>query len=109
MFRHRTGNHHVRIADAAFVLIVVEDETVELVHDRPVRLTRGTGKAGEHHVGLVTLQHAPHELLVARVVGLRVVGDQLDLAPGDAALGIDLVGCQLDAVHLADRGDGKIA
>ena len=55
---HRTGDDHVGVADAALVLVVVEGEAVELVHDRPVGLARGRGEAGEDHVHLVRLQHA---------------------------------------------------
>ncbi len=108
LFRHGAGDDHVGVADAALVLVVVEGEAVELVDDRPVGLTRGAGEAGEDDVHLVALEHAAHHFLIAGIVGLGVVDDQLDLAPGDAAGLVDLLGGQLDAVDLRQRGGGEL-
>ena len=109
LLRHRAGDDHVGVADAAFILVVVEGEPVELVDDRPVGLARGGGEAGEHHVDLVALQHAAHELLVAVVVGLRVIDHEFDRAPGDAARLVDFLGRELDGVNLADGRGGEVA
>ena len=38
---NRAGHDHMRVADAAFVLVVVEGKAVELVDDRPVSFARG--------------------------------------------------------------------
>ena len=99
----------MRVADAAFVLVVVEGEAVELVDDRPVGLARGAREAGEDHVDLVLLQDAPHELLEARVVGLGVVDHELDRTSRDAARLVDFVGSELNAVNLADRRKREVA
>ena len=109
LLRHGAGDDHVGVADAAFILVVVEGKAVELVDDRPIGFARGAGEAGEHDVDLVALQDAPHEFLIAGVVGLGVVDHQLDRAAGDTAGRVDLVGGELDAMHLADGGEGKIA
>ncbi len=109
LLRHRAGDDHVAVADAAFVLVVVEGEAVELVDDRAIRLARGRREAREHDVDLVALEHAPHELLVARIVGLRVVRNELERPAHDAARLVDLVGGELDGVNLADGGRGEVA
>ena len=109
LFRHGAGDDHVRVADAALVLIVVECEPVELIHDRAIRLPRRAREPGEHHIHLIPLQHAAHEFLVARVVRLRVVDHQFQRSAGDAALGVDLFGGELDAVNLADGREREIA
>ena len=106
---NRAGHDHMRVADAAFVLVVVEGKAVELVDDRPVSFARGARKAGEHGVHLILLQNAPHELLEARVVGLRVVDHELEWTSRDPAGLVDLVGGKLDAVDLADRRKRKVA
>ena len=97
------------VADAAFVLVVVEREAVELIDDRAIGLARGAGESGEHHVDLVALKHAPHEFLVARIVRLGVVDHQFKFAPGNAAGSVDLVGGELNAMHLSDGRQREVA
>ena len=86
----RAGAEGVGVGDAAFILVGVEVELLELVDDRPDRLALGAGEAGDQHVDLVLLDHAAGELLPDRVVALPVGRDQLQLAAEDALLaGID--------------------
>jgi hypothetical protein len=77
-----------------------------LVDDRPVGFARCRREASKDDVDLVALQHAAHELLVAGVVRLGVVDDELNRPAVDAAGGVDLFGSELDSVHL-DHGGGR--
>ena len=86
----RPGAERVGVGHAAFVLVGVEVELLELVDDRPDRLALGAGEARHQHVDLVLLDQAAGELLPQRVVALAVDRDELDLAAEDALLaGID--------------------
>ena len=86
----RPGAEGIGVGDAAFVLVGVEVELLELVDDRPDRLALGAGEARDQHVDLVLLDHAARELLPDRVVALAVGRDELQLAAEHALLaGVD--------------------
>ena len=100
---------HVAVADAAFVLVGVEVEHVAVVDDRADGLARGAGGAGEQHVDLVPVEQPAGEFLEVRVVELRIVGDQLELPPGDAAGLVDLLDGELRAAHLRQGEERDLA
>ena len=86
----RPGAEGVGVGDAAFVLVGVEIELLELVDDRADRLALGAGESGHQHVDLVLLDQAAGELLPERVVALPVEREELELAAEHALLaGID--------------------
>lgn len=90
MLTDRPGAESVGVSYSAFVLVGVEIELLELVHDRADRLALGGSEAGHQHVNLVLLNETPRELLPQSVVALPVNGNEVDLAPQNSLVtGID--------------------
>ena len=86
----RAGAEGVGVRDSAFVLVGVEVELLELIHDRADRLALGGSKAGHQHVDLVLLDQATCKLLPQSVVALSVDREEVDFAPQDTFVtGID--------------------
>ena len=76
----RAGAEGIGVGHAAFILVGVEVELLELVDDRPDGLALGAGEARHQHVDLVLLDHPARELLPDRIIALPVCRDQLQLA-----------------------------
>ena len=85
------GAEGVAVADAAFVLRVVEIERLVAPQDRPDRLARRRGDAAMHHGGPILGRGLGRELRVELDVRLRIVVDQLDRPAEQAAGRVDLL------------------
>ncbi len=72
LLTHRPSAEGIGVGDAAFILVRVEIELLELVDDRPDRLPLGAGEARDEHVDLVLLDELARELLPDGVVALAV-------------------------------------
>ncbi len=83
--RRYAGIELVAVADAAFILRVVEIQRLEAVEHRPDHLARGGGDAAMHDGNLVLQRRLLRELGIELHVRLRVVVDQLDLPSEQAA------------------------
>ena len=83
--RGHAGVELVAVADAAFILGVVEIQRLEVVEHRPDHLARGRGDAAMHDGDLVLQRRLLRELGVELHVRLGVVVDQLDLPAEQAA------------------------
>ena len=88
--RGHAGVELVAVADATFILRVVEIQRLEAVEHRPDHLARGGGDAAMHDGNLVLQRRLLRELRVELHVRLRVVIDQLDLPSQQAARRIGL-------------------
>ena len=106
LFRHCARDNHVGIANAAFVLVVVECQPLKLVDNRAIGFARGRGKACKNHVNLVALQHPAHEFLIPGVVRLGVIGNQLNWTATDTPGGVDLFSRKGNGIHL-NHGCGR--
>ena len=89
--RRRAGDEAIAVADAALIEDVVEIQRVAAAERLPDRFARRRGDAGVRHIDLVFA----HELLgvfgVERDIRLAVVLLELDLAPEQAAGGVDFL------------------
>src|SRR6185437_15827243 len=88
--RGNAGVELIAVADAAFVLSVVEIQRLEAVEHGPDDLTRGGGDAAMHDGNLVLERRLLRKLRVELHVRLGVVTDQLDLPSKKAASGVGL-------------------
>src|ERR1700730_291446 len=77
--RRYAGVKLVAVADAAFILRIVEIQRLETVEHRPDHFARGRGNAALHDGHLVLERRLLGELRVELHVRLRIVTDQLDL------------------------------
>ena len=89
--RRHAGVELVAVADAAFILRVVEIQRLEAVEHRPDDLARGRGDAAMHDGDLVLQRRLLGELRIELHVRLGVVVDQLDLPAEQAARRVGLL------------------
>ncbi|MNT42059.1 hypothetical protein D3C72_1784580 [compost metagenome] len=96
--RHASGEV-VPVAHAAFILVVVEVQRAVTIQHGAHHLARGRRDSRMHHGGLVAQGRLLRELRIELHVGLRVIGDEVQLPAQQAAVGIDFFRREAQRVH----------